>query len=89
MTFNPDDWWPSRYGKDDQIGALNEITADAVVSAARLVTKGQVLDLGRTLHAGVPSFPGRFWRQTLVPTAHITNPGRERGEEEGWGAQPC
>ena len=56
-----------------------------MAAAARLVRKGQVFDLGRTLHAGVPSFPGRFWRQTLVPTSHLTNPGREQGEEEGWG----
>ena len=86
MAFNPENWWPSRYGKDDQLGALNEITPAALVAAARLVKEGKVYDLGRILHADVPSFPGRFWRQTLVPTSHLTNPAREQGEEEGWGS---
>ena len=26
-------WWPSRYGADDQIGTLNEITPDRVARA--------------------------------------------------------
>ena len=38
-------WFPSRYGPDDQAGALNEITPDGVVAAARLVRNGRVFDL--------------------------------------------
>ena len=68
--------------RDEQIGALNEIAPEAVASAARRVQKGQVFDLGRTLHADVPSFTGRCWSHTLVPTSHLTNPGREQGEVE-------
>src|SRR3712207_2561659 len=88
-SFEPADlhepWWPSRYGPDDQLGTLNEITPAHVVRAARLVRQGISYDLGRTLHADVPSFPGRFWRQTLVSASHLTNPRRERGTEGGWG----
>ena len=29
-------WWPSRYGADDQIGSLNELTPERVAAAARL-----------------------------------------------------
>ncbi len=29
-------WWPSRYGADDEAGALNEITSSSVVDAAGL-----------------------------------------------------
>ncbi len=36
-----DTWWPSRYGAEDEAGALNEITADSVVAAARLVRTGR------------------------------------------------
>ena len=78
-------WWPSRYGAHDQHGTLNEITPAKVAAAARLVQVGEVYDLGRTLHAGVPSFPGRFWRQTLVSGAHLTNPGRPGSGPGGWG----
>jgi kynurenine formamidase len=78
-------WWPSRYGPDDQLGALNEITPAAIVAAARLVRLGRVYDLGRTLDSQVPRFPGRFWHQTLVSNAHLANPRRVGGMDGGWG----
>jgi kynurenine formamidase len=78
-------WWPSRYGADDQIGSLNEITPAAIVAAARLVRQGRVFDLGRILDKDVPHFPGRFWQQTLVSNAHLANPRREGGRDGGWG----
>ena len=78
-------WWPSRYGPDDQIGSLNEISPLKIVEAARLVRQGVVYDLGRELHADVPHFPGRFWQQTLVSNAHLANPGRPGGMMGGWG----
>jgi kynurenine formamidase len=61
------DWYPSRYGADDQAGALNEITADGVVAAAGLVRAGRVYDLAHVLHADVPAFPGRTYTQVLQP----------------------
>src|ERR671939_925849 len=78
-------WWPSRYGPDDQIGSLNEISPAAIVAAARLVREGRVFDLGRVLHPEVPRFPGRFWQQTLVSNAHLNNPRRPEGTDGGWG----
>jgi hypothetical protein len=56
-------WWPSRYGADDQIGSINEITPMAIVAAARLVRHGKVFDLGRVLDSSVPHF-------CLRPPAH-------------------
>jgi kynurenine formamidase len=58
-------WWPSRYGADDQAGALNEITPEAVVRAAALVRQGRVFDLAHVLDEHVPVFPGRSFRQEL------------------------
>src|SRR6266545_5985499 len=78
-------WWPSRYGRDDQLGSLNEITPAHVVAAARLVREGEVFDLGRILDSNVPRFPGRFWQQTLVSNAHLNNQRRPQGTEGGWG----
>jgi kynurenine formamidase len=83
--FNPDPWWPSRYGEHDQLGTLNEITPAKIVAAARLVREGTVYDLGRTLHADVPHFEGRYWQQTLVSSAHIINPRRPGSGPAGWG----
>jgi len=60
-------WWPSRYGADDEAGALNEIDAGAVVAAARLVRQGRVYDLAHVLHMDVPAFEGRTFCQELDP----------------------
>ena len=60
-------WYPSRYGVDDEAGALNEISPDGVVAAAGLVRAGRVFDLAHVLHAGVPAFPGRTYTQVLAP----------------------
>src|SRR5499427_7728289 len=78
-------WWPSRFGADDQVGTLNEITPASIVAAARLVRQGKVFDLGRILDKDVPHFPGRFWQQTLVSNAHLNNPARAEGTAGGWG----
>jgi kynurenine formamidase len=85
VADEPVPWWPSRYGADDQIGSLNEITPATIVAAARLVRQGKVFDLGRVLDSTVPHFPGRFWQQTLVSNAHLNNPARPEGTEGGWG----
>jgi kynurenine formamidase len=38
--------------------------------ALALVREGRLYDLGRVLDESVPVFPGRYFRQTLVTTAH-------------------
>src|SRR5919205_3327172 len=82
----PDEpWWPSRYGAGDQLGTLNEITPAKVTAAARLVKAGRMFDLGRTLHADVPRFEGRYWQQMLVSSAHIINERKPGGVPGGWG----
>jgi kynurenine formamidase len=66
-------WWPSRYGADDEAGALNEITPAAVARAAGLVREGRVYDLSHVLDSGIPAFPGRSFRQFLTTSAHALN----------------
>jgi kynurenine formamidase len=44
-------------------------------SALGRVRAGRMYDLGRVLDESVPAFPGRFFRQTLVTTAHHGNGG--------------
>jgi kynurenine formamidase len=41
--------------------------------ALALVREGRLYDLGRVLDETVPVFPGRYFRQTLVTTAHHAN----------------
>jgi kynurenine formamidase len=78
-------WWPSRYGADDQAGALNEIGPQQVLDAVRLVRQGRVYDLAHELHADVPAFPGRTFRQYLTTTTHHVNRRRPDAGREGWG----
>ena len=78
-------WWPSRYGAEDQIGTLNEITPDGVRAAAALVKTGTVVDLGRVLNEDTPKFPGRYWHQTADVSPHLTNPRRPDAVGKGWG----
>jgi kynurenine formamidase len=66
-------WFPSRYGAGDQAGALNEIGPAQVLAAVGLVRTGTVHDLAHVLHADVPAFPGRTFRQYLTTNAHHVN----------------
>ena len=75
MSDERNSWWPSPFGPDDQLGMLNHITDATRAAALRLVRSGRLYDLGRVLDADVPAFPGRYFRQTLVTTAHHQNGG--------------
>ena len=78
-------WWPSRYGADDQIGTLNEITPQTTALAASLVRQGIVVDLGRVLDENTPKFPGRYWHQTVDVSAEFENSRRADSNGNGWG----
>ncbi|MCG8351793.1 MAG: cyclase family protein [Chloroflexales bacterium] len=78
-------WWPSPYGSDDQIGMLNEITPEKVVAATRLVQRGAHYDLSRVLDQDVPAFPGRTFRQQMLTSQHLLNLRRPDAGPAGWG----
>jgi kynurenine formamidase len=54
---------------------LNHVDEAKRREALGLVREGRLYDLGRVLHEDIPVFPGRYFRQTLVTTAHHANPG--------------
>src|SRR5690349_3239582 len=78
-------WWPSKYGAEDQAGALNEITPGKVLEAVRLVRQGLVYDLAYVLHQDIPAFPGRTFRQYLTTNYHHINRRRPDGGPDGLG----
>lgn len=45
----------SRFGRDDQLGTMNFLTPELILSAARLVKKGRVVSLSHLLEDGIPS----------------------------------
>jgi kynurenine formamidase len=77
-----DRWWPSPFGAHDQLGMLNHIDEAKRRDALGLVREGRLYDLGRVLDETVPVFPGRYFRQTLVTTAHHANENGGLGENQ-------
>jgi kynurenine formamidase len=73
-------WWPSPFGADDQLGMLNHVDEAKRLAALSLVRQGRLYDLGRVLDERCPVFPGRYFRQTLVTTAHHANVAMPVGE---------
>ena len=73
-------WWPSPFGAEDQLGMLNHIDDAKRRAAMELVREGRVYDLSHILDESCPVFPGRYFRQTLITTAHHANEGMPIGE---------
>lgn len=59
ISYSADDtekWWPSEWGADDQIGALNRLTPEKVLAAAGLIKQGKIYDMGRVFEEDMPLF---------------------------------
>jgi kynurenine formamidase len=59
-------WWPSRYGEGDELGAANELTPERTLAALRLPRSGEVLELAQVLTRGTPTWPPRSFHQLIV-----------------------
>jgi kynurenine formamidase len=71
-------WWPSRWGPEDQAGASNWITPEKILDAVRLVRTGKVYEIGRVYEAAMPLFGERAWSMR-IPGAPSGGPlGRNR-----------
>ncbi|MFW6094249.1 MAG: cyclase family protein [Pseudomonadota bacterium] len=60
------DWYPSRYGADDRLGAINNLSAEKVLEAARLVETGETYPLGVPTGPGSPAYPPREYSLTVL-----------------------
>lgn len=65
-------WWPSRYGPNDQLGSLNEVTSEKTLEALALIKRNKnrpvkVYNLGELMEPGINAFGNRLYEQTLVP----------------------
>jgi kynurenine formamidase len=67
-------------GAAHEQGMLALIDDAKRASALAEVRLGRMYDLGHVLDEDVPVFPGRYFKQTLVTTAHHANPGGGVGE---------
>jgi kynurenine formamidase len=63
----------SKWGPNDQIGALNNITAANVTDAAKLIKRGKSIRMGIETNSKTPAFPPRTFSITVL------TPGQEYG----------
>jgi kynurenine formamidase len=69
-------------GMTDELGMLRNVDEAKRLEALALVRSGRVYDLGHVLDEDIPVFPGRFFKQTLVTTAHHQNAHMPVGEND-------
>ena len=75
--YLPAKWWPSPWGAEDEIGALNRLTPAKTLAAAALITTGVVYDMGRVFEEDMPLFaltPGKRKYTLTVPGAPSWGP---------------
>lgn len=66
MSLHAEDWYPSKYGADDTLGAINNLSPELVVRAARLVTEGKTYRLGVETGPTSPAYPPRSYSMTVL-----------------------
>ena len=59
-------WYPSRYGPDDILGAMNLVTPESILAAVGLIKKGVVYDLSHNLDQDMP-IPGFHDHSSQIP----------------------
>lgn len=60
------DWYPSKYGAGDTLGAINNLSADKVKRAAQLVKNGKTYALGVETGPDSPAYPPRSYSMTVL-----------------------
>ena len=66
QSFAADSWYPSRYGAEDTLGAINNLSPEKVVQAARLVKTGKTYALGVETGPDSPAYPPRQYSMTIL-----------------------
>ena len=59
-------WYPSKYGPDDRLGALNNLSPDKTAAAAKLVTTGKTYSLGMITGRATPAYGPREYDVTIL-----------------------
>ncbi|MEM7469234.1 MAG: cyclase family protein [Pseudomonadota bacterium] len=60
------DWHESKYGPEDTLGAINLLSADKVLEAAKLIKTGKTYALGVPTGPESPAYPPRFYSMTIL-----------------------
>jgi len=60
------DWYPSKYGADDRLGALNNLSAEKTARAAKLIRRGISFSLGMVTGRATPAYGPREYDVTIL-----------------------
>jgi len=77
-VISSNNWFPSKWGPADEIGAANYLTPAVALAAAQLVKTGKTYSLGITVNTTTPAYPPR------TCALYIVQPG-QTGSAEGLG----
>ena len=81
-TYERKKWWPSVWGADDQLGAMNRLGPEKVLEAVALISQGIVYDMTRIVDEDMPLFeltPERRKYTLSIPGAPSWGPlGRNK-----------
>jgi kynurenine formamidase len=61
-----DDWYPSRFGAEDRLGAINLITPEKTAAAAQLIRTGKTYALGQVTGPETPAYGPRSFSMTIL-----------------------
>jgi kynurenine formamidase len=73
---------PSKWGSADQRGSANHMKPETVLRAARLITRGEVFELGRVLSEAMPMPPVRRFELFTKRTRNDPGTNRRGSNEE-------
>ncbi len=82
-AFAADNWYPSKYGASDTIGAANNLSPDATLAASKLVKLGKVYALGVVTGPDTPAYPPRTYQ--IVVTQSNDGTGGTLGSNKATG----
>jgi kynurenine formamidase len=74
---SPESCFKSKWGADDQKGAVNNITSDNVLAAAKLIKRGKSIRMGIETNSKTPAYAPRSFSLTVLA------PGQEYGQTFG------
>ncbi|MGH1422818.1 MAG: cyclase family protein [Hyphomonas sp.] len=65
-TSADDNWFPSRYGGADRLGAMNNLSEEKTAKAAALIKTGKTYALGMVTGRDTPAYPPREYDVTIL-----------------------
>lgn len=61
-----EEWYPSRFGPDDRLGAMNNLSPEKTAEAAKLITTGKTYALGQVTGKKTPAYGPRTFSMTIL-----------------------